>query len=204
MAAAAPAVGRGGLRPSAGRSYDRRSEAGSTPMTIRPLEPTDAAAFRALRVRGLRDHPEAFGRSHEEIDAVEAIAERFRVDADSDFDVVLGAFDGDTLVGIGGCRRDRLVKHRHTAIIWGMYVAPEHRGTGLGRQLLLAAVARARTWTELESLWLDVTTINTGARALYASCGFRTVAVRPRTMKVGDRYYDEELMMLDLVAGEPR
>jgi hypothetical protein len=30
------------------------------------------------------------------------------------------------------------------------------------------------------------------------------VAIRPRTLKVGDRYYDEELMMLDLVAQEPR
>jgi ribosomal protein S18 acetylase RimI-like enzyme len=194
------------LRAGAAHFYDPDSEAGSTPMTIRPLGPTDAAAFRVLRLRGLRDHPEAFGRSHEEIDSVEAIAARFRADVDSafEFDFVLGAFADDLLVGVGGCRRERLVKHRHTAYIWGMYVAPEYRGTGLGRRLLVAAVARARTWTEVESLWLDVTTINTGARALYASCGFRTVAIRPRTLKVGDRYYDEELMMLDLVAQEVR
>ena len=56
----------------------------------------------------------------------------------------------------------------------------------------------ARAWPDLESLWLDVTTTNTGARALYASCGFRTVAIRPRTLKVGDRYYDEELMVFEL------
>ena len=62
----------------------------------------------------------------------------------------------------------------------------------------VAAVARARTWPDLESLWLDVTTTNHGARALYASCGFRTVAIKRRTLKVGDRYYDEELMALDL------
>jgi ribosomal protein S18 acetylase RimI-like enzyme len=191
------------LRAAAAPFYDLRSEVGPTPM-IRPFGPADAVAFRALRLRGLRDHPEAFGRSPEEIDSVEAIAARFRADADAGFelDFVLGAFDGDTLVGVAGCHRERLVKHRHTALIWGMYVAPEHRG-GLGRRLLVAAVARARAWTELESLWLDVTTINTGARALYASCGFRTVAIRPRTLKVGDRYYDEELMMLDL-AGDRR
>ncbi len=130
-------------------------------------------------------------------------AEHFRADANSDVDFVLGAFDGDTLVGAAGCRRERLVKHRHTAYIWGMYVAPGHRGTGFGRRLLITAVARARTWRDLESLWLDVTTTNAGARALYASCGFRTVAIRPRTLQVGDRYYDEELMVLDVDGRAP-
>ena len=75
---------------------------------------------------------------------------------------------------------------------------PEHRRTGLGRQLMVAAIARARTWAGLECLWLDVTTVNASARALYASLGFTGVAVKPRVLKVGDRYYDEELMVLDL------
>ena len=81
-----------------------------------------------------------------------------------------------------------------------MYVVPEHRGTGLGRRLLVTAIARARTWPDLGSLWLDVTTTNRVARALYAACGFRTVAVKPRILKVGDRYHDEALMMLELQA----
>jgi ribosomal protein S18 acetylase RimI-like enzyme len=172
-------------------------------VTIRALGPADAPAYRAQRVRALRDHPEAFGRTPEEVDSVEMLAERFRTDADADADFVLGGFDGDTLVGVVGCRRERLVKHRHTAYIWGMYVAPEHRGTGLGRRLLVAAVARARTWPDLDSLWLDVTTTNHGARALYASCGFRTAGIKPRALKVGDRYYDEEVMVLDLGVRRP-
>jgi ribosomal protein S18 acetylase RimI-like enzyme len=174
-------------------------------MTIRPLGPADAPAFRVRRVRALGNHPEAFGRTPEEVDSIEMLAERFRADADSDVEFVLGAFDRDTLVGIAGCRRERLVKHRHKATIWGVYVAPERRGTGLGRLLFVAVVARARTWPGLESLWLDVTTTNAGARALYASCGFRTIAIRPRTLKVGERYYyyDEELMLLDLGGRAP-
>jgi ribosomal protein S18 acetylase RimI-like enzyme len=175
----------------------------NTIMTIRPLGPADARAFRVLRVRALGDHPEAFGRTPKEVDSVEMLAERFRVDADSDVGFVLGAFDGDSLVGITGCHRERLIKHRHKATVWGVYVAPERRGTGLGRQLFVAVVARARPWPGLESLWLDVTTTNAGARALYARCGFRTVAIRPRTLKVGKRYYDEELMVLDLRGRAP-
>jgi len=167
-------------------------------MRIRVLGPADAPAFCALRVRALRDHPEAFGRTPEELDPVAVWAERLSADAGSDLDFMLGGFDGDTLAGMAGCHREAAVKHRHVAYIWGMYVAPEHRRTGLGRALFLAAVERARSWPDLEQLWLDVTTVNHRARALYASCGFRSIAVKPRSLKHGDRYYDEELMGLDL------
>ncbi len=167
-------------------------------MLIRALTPADAPAFRDLRVRALRDHPEAFGRTPEEVDTVEVIAERFRLDAGSDHDFALGAFAGETLVGVAGCHRESAVKHRHRAHIWGVYVAPEHRRTGLGRRLFTATIDRARSWPDLEALWLDVTTVNEAARALYASCGFRPAGTRPRSLKVGDRYYDEELMVLDL------
>jgi ribosomal protein S18 acetylase RimI-like enzyme len=167
---------------------------------IRPLGPADAAAFRELRIRALREHPEAFGRSPEEVDSVEVLAEYFRRDAGADTDVVLGAFEGAGLAGVAGCHRERFAKQRHVAHIWGVYVPPEHRGAGLGRALIEAAVARARTWPGLEYLWLDVTTTNRVARALYVSCGFTTAAVKPRSLKVGDRYHDEELMVLDLRA----
>ena len=132
--------------------------------------------------------------------AVEVLAEQFRADAGSDTDFLLGAFDGPALVGTAGCHRERAVKQRHVAYLWGVYVAAEHRRAGLGRELTLAAIARARTWRGLEALWLDVTTTNRGARALYTSCGFASAAVKPRSLKVGARYLDEELMVLDLAA----
>jgi hypothetical protein len=44
-----------------------------------------------------------------------------------------------------GCHRERLVKHRQTAVIWGMYAAPEHRRSRLKRRLFVATVERART-----------------------------------------------------------
>jgi ribosomal protein S18 acetylase RimI-like enzyme len=167
---------------------------------IRTLGPADAGAYRALRVRALTEHPEAFGRTPEEVPGVDVLGEQFRADAASDTDFLLGAFDGTALVGTAGCHRERAVKQRHVAYIWGVYVAAEHRRAGLGRDLTLAAIARARTWPGLEALWLDVTTTNRGARVLYASCGFATAAVKPRSLKVGERYYDEALMVLDLTA----
>ncbi len=173
-------------------------------MLIRCLGPADAAAFREIRVRALRDHPEAFGRTPEEVDPLTVLAARFRGDARSDLDFMLGAFaDVGTLVGIAGCHRERLIKHRHIAYLWGVYVIPERRRTGLGRRIVRAAIERARRWPDLEQLWLEVTTVNGSARALYVSCGFRTIAIKPRSLKVGTRFYDEELMALDL-DGETR
>lgn len=165
---------------------------------VRVLGPDDAAAFHALRLRALRENPEAFGRTPEEMDPVDVWARRLAADAGSDHDFTLGAFEGQVPVGMAGCHREGAVKNRHVAYIWGMYVRPERRRSGVGRALLVAAIERARTWPELEQLWLDVVTGNRDARALYASCGFTSMGIKRRSLKVGDRYYDEELMGLDL------
>ena len=167
-------------------------------LVLRELGPGDATIYRALRVRALDEHPDAFGRTPEEVPPVATIAELFRTDAGSQHDVMLGAFDGDVLVGMAGCHRETPIKQRHIAFIYGVYVLPEYRRGGLARRLVTAVMERARTWKGLEVLWLDVTTVNPHARALYASLGFRGVAVKPRVLKVGDRYYDEELMVLEL------
>jgi len=164
-------------------------------MIARVLREADAPAFYALRQRALREHPEAFGMSPEEVGPVEVVAERFRTETASSF--VVGAFDPG-LVGIVGCVRERGVKQRHVAMIWGMYVAPEARGGGVGRRLLAAVIEQARRWPDLEQLCLDVVTVQTEARALYQSCGFEVVGLKRRRVKVADRYYDEEHMELPL------
>src|SRR5438093_7865966 len=103
-------------------------------MIARVLAEADAPAFYSLRQRALREHPEAFGMSPEEVGPVEVVAERFRADTASSF--VMGAFDPE-LVGIVGCVRERGVKQRHVALIWGMYVrAPGAPGVG-GRTALV-------------------------------------------------------------------
>src|SRR6266705_3068554 len=147
-------------------------------MIARVLTEADAPAFYSLRQRALREHPEAFGMSPEEVGPVEVVAERFRADTASSF--VMGAFDPE-----------RGVKQRHVALIWGMYVPPERRGSGVGRRLFTAAIEQARRWPDVEQLCLDVVTGQTEARALYQSRGFEVVGLKRRRIKVGDRYYDE-------------
>ena len=84
---------------------------------------------------------------------------------------------------------------RHIASIWGMYVRPEARGTGLSRLLMTAAVDEARTMCR--SLRLTVVSSNDAAIRLYESIGFKAWATDSEALKVGDVYYDEILMRLD-------
>jgi GNAT superfamily N-acetyltransferase len=148
---------------------------------IRQLGPGDAAAFQALRLRALRESPEAFGSSYAEDQALslEAVAERLTAARAPARRAVFGAFNGEDLVGVTGCMQHAKVKARHTAIVWGMYVSPEQRGRGLGRRLLEAIIDEARTWPDVDRLTLTVVERAGRARQLYRVMGFETYGREP-------------------------
>lgn len=167
-------------------------------MTLRLLSAADAPAYQALRLRGLRESPSAFGSTYdEEADRpMDEIAAQLALGADGD-DVVFGAFDdGDALVGVAGMRRPRNRKGRHRGGVWGMYVAPEARGRGVGRALLRMIVDHARTVQGLDRLELGVETTNAPARALYRALGFVPYGVQPDAYRDAGQSWDAELMSM--------
>jgi ribosomal protein S18 acetylase RimI-like enzyme len=166
-------------------------------LQIRPLVSADAAIYRALRLRGLREHPEAFTSSYEE-DSQQAL-QVMEVRLSSNRTSFWGAFRGRELFGAVGLEREGRAKVLHRAKVVGMYVAPEAAGQGIGAQLLQALLARARA-EGLESLVLTVTEGNDGARRLYERCGFRSFGIEPRAIKVGPDYFAKNHMVLDLTS----
>ena len=170
---------------------------GASRLEIRILTADDAEEYRMLRLRALQEEPEAFGSSWEEENArpLEQTAARLQGEGMTAF----GAFDDDgKLVGMVRLHRHDGVKVRHKADIISMYVAPEVRGRGVGRMLLEAAIEHARATPGVEQLLLAVNATNTPARNLYLSLGFEPFGREPLALKLGDRYYDEEIMALFL------
>src|SRR6266567_2080710 len=169
-------------------------------MDVRILTEADAGAFWNIRLRALRDDPESFGSSYEEIleRGIAGATQSLRKRDTAPDDVTFGAFDGETLVGIAGFRRGEEVKKRHKGVIWGMYVPREMRGKGIGKALLEAAIAHAKTLPQLEQINLSVVLTSREARHLFISLGFETYGLERRALKLRDRYFDQELMMLRL------
>jgi RimJ/RimL family protein N-acetyltransferase len=169
-------------------------------LEIRPLTEDDALAWRELRLRMLRDHPDVFGSSWEEFERqpLEEVARRLRERNSPPDNALFGAFAGGRLIGSTGLHREEGAKDRHKAMIWGVYTAPEARGKGVGRALMNAAIARARATPGIERLILAVATHNTAARTLYVSLGFTPWGLERHALKLPDRYIDEEYFALEL------
>jgi ribosomal protein S18 acetylase RimI-like enzyme len=167
-------------------------------MLIRRLGPADATLYRSLRLRALREHPDAFTSSYEEDSAQPLEASAARLGAHAFW----GAYDGAELRGFVGLERERRAKNRHKASVVGMYVAPEAAAQGVGRALLEALVAHARK-EGLQHLVLTVTEGNEHAQRLYEGAGFRSFGVEPDAIRVDGRAYAKNHMHLELGPAAP-
>jgi RimJ/RimL family protein N-acetyltransferase len=169
-------------------------------LEIRLLTPADAAAYWHFRLEALETEPDAFGASPEEHRATTIAGAAERLGSDPANNFVVGAFVEDRLVGTAGFYRDRSIKERHKGHVWGVYVTAAMRGSGLGRGIMNALLEHASRVEGIEQIVLLVTTSQTAAAALYQSLGFRSFGRESRALKIGQRYVDEEHMVLYLTS----
>ena len=166
-------------------------------MLIRRLVPADAPAYLSLRLAGLLESPTAFSSSYEgECGTPVATIEARLAPESGRF--VLGAVDGDALVGMAVLGREDGHKVRHKGFIRGMYVAPTHRGRGASRQMLEQALDAAMAMKDLQQLTLTVTAGNAPALSLYQSMGFIVFGQAPRSLLVNGVFHDDLYMVLHL------
>jgi ribosomal protein S18 acetylase RimI-like enzyme len=164
------------------------------------LGPEDAEMFRALRLQGLRDHPEAFGASYEDEEALPIRAWEERLHPARRMErAYFGAFSGGRLMGMIGFYRHQGRKMAHKAAIVAMYVAPEFRKQGVAKRLIAAVIGHVQEHKIAEQLHLAVVAGNQSAISLYEQLGFVAYGKEPRALKIGETYHDELLMVKRLV-----
>jgi ribosomal protein S18 acetylase RimI-like enzyme len=168
-------------------------------MLVRKLTEDDLDALWALRLRALKDNPEAFGSTYEETLARGKTSMLQRLRAAESETFYLGAFEEGRLVGMVAYYHEEGIKVRHKSYVISMYVASESRGLGAGNALMQTLISHARQIEGIEQLLLAVVTTNQAAYQLYRSLGFEVYGTEPRALKAGEQYWDEYLMVLRLL-----
>jgi putative acetyltransferase len=139
-------------------------------MHLRALEPADHVALHALITK-----PEvARTLGGTPADYVEKAHEQL-VSLARDRVVLLGAFEGDALVGAAELEAMVPVRRRHAARLW-VAVAPAHQSRGVGSALVSALTDAADRWLGLTRIELGVHVDHEAAIRLYTKHGFEIEA----------------------------
>lgn len=167
--------------------------------TVIRLGPGDAERYARLRLRMLTLAPWAFSATPEEDEALDVahLAGIFAQEHHATLAVEAPPRNGSELAGrsvlvaSASVTRAKSPKFSHRARVWGVFVEPAHRGNGLGRALMDAAITHARSWQGVEFLDLAVSGNSPEAQRLYESVGFVVWGREPETTEHEGRRYDE-------------
>ena len=150
---------------------------------------TDMEAVRALRLEALSLHPDCFCADP---DLVEALTAEQWTEA-----LARGTWFGvrknGVLVAMAAFTRPLSKKIDHTGELSAMYVRAEARGSGIADALMRRIIEHAAN--QVDQIQLAVNADNACAIRLYERHGFRVVGRMPHYIRVGDRSYDELIML---------
>lgn len=167
---------------------------------VRPLEPPDVQAYRDLRLEALAGSPAAFGSSYEE-EAPRSLEDFSAHISLSGPDAIFGSFSGNRLTGMAGFAVYGKMKARHKGVMWGVYVQPEWRGRGLGKVLVQRVIDHASRHVIMLEAAVGLT--NDSARRTYHKLGFKPYGIERKAIRIGDVFYDEELLCIDFEKTDP-
>lgn len=105
------------------------------------------------------------------------------------------ALDGETVVGLADLVGGENTFDKHQGVL-GISIAKDWRGKGLGRRLMEALIAEAKSWPGFCRIELVCVTWNTNAIALYESLGFVIEARKRKAVNLRGVPEDKFLMAL--------
>ena len=108
--------------------------------------------------------------------------------------MLIAEHDGK-IVGNASIERNRTPRYSHGAEL-SIALRREFWGQGIGTRLMELLIEFAKK-SGVEILYLEVRCDNERAIKLYRKFGFSTIGVYKNFFKIGENYYDAELMMLE-------
>ena len=105
--------------------------------------------------------------------------------------------DGEKIIANGYIHSSSRERIRHKAEL-AISVLKDYWGQGIGSRLMRALIDFAKSTNVVETVFLEVASENTRAIKLYEKIGFVRYGTCKKAAKVGDRYFDWDLMRLDL------
>lgn len=161
-------------------------------MNIRLLMVEDADLWKKIRLEALQDSPESFGSAYEE----EINFSQMDWESGLKKNDIFGVFIDEELVATAAFFNLLSLKTKHRGFIYAVYTKPAYRGKGLAGSLIERIITHAKSC--VIQLHLACVTTNLGAVKLYEKHNFKIYGTEPRSIKIGDNYFDEYLMCLDL------
>lgn len=161
---------------------------------IRTMSIEDWQTYKNLRLRALADSPDAFGSTLEREEKRSNTAWKKRlISDDKSWNLPLFAEVAQEPVGLAWGRIERAMPE--IANLYQMWVAPAHRGLGLGQFLLDTVIAWAKE-KNASYLELGVTLRDSPAMRLYTHSGFQPIG-EPESLRPGSTIMGQT-MRLDL------
>lgn len=164
-------------------------------ITFSRLQPHHGGIYRSLRLAALKEFPDHFGAIYEEQVQLPKLWMEGNIESSNPDTFVMGAWDGEDLIGICAMHHDTAPRRRHIATVMQMYVRPQYSGNRIGLGMLTIAMEEAWNWTEVEMLYLEVFSCSKAATRIYEQAGFEATGVSPHYLKTEAGYLDVTLML---------
>ena len=160
-------------------------------ITYQKLTDVYAQQYRNLRLESIKAHPESFCAVYEEQAQLPKLMFEAAIEKPADARFVMGAFDGDVLIGI--CGFVPLSPSANAGEFIQVYVRATYGGRKIGLGLMKTAVSETFNIPSIEHVILDVKKENLNAIRVYQQAGFRP---HTATKKIAGMLDEDHLRMI--------
>lgn len=141
-------------------------------ISYRVLKPSESRIYRTIRLEALSLNPEAYSSNYEAALLQPRMFFEAAVESGSRMQWVMGAFDGEELIGIFAYSDENSLAVPEAGTLLQMYVRDSYRGQGIGQELTRNILKEVFKFHSVKQVLLEVKVGNEAAKAVYIKAGF--------------------------------